>query len=254
MGYRSVQAFRRTVGEQGWEGRLETRGGEVCGSFRSTVRGVRQMSITEQARDELTHDARQSIATILTLVAVGREEIGDTDLVLRRLDQVAGQAKSLAAMLDQTRERKHGRHRHDQVVDVSAETTAAVEALAAGYLGHLRLVADTGAWSVMAPASLRRVVTNLVRNAVRAAGPDGVVQVTVASTRGRILLDVEDDGPGFGRLPVMNGIGLRSSSRLVHAARGRLTTGPARLGGAAVRVNLPQLDLAAMRAHEDLVV
>jgi signal transduction histidine kinase len=213
------------------------------------------MSMNEQVRDELTHDARQSIATILTLVAAGRQEIGDTEMVLRRLDQVAGQAKSLAAMLDQTHDHHHGRrHTPAPTVGVSAETTAAVEALAPGYTGTLRLVVTTGAWSSMAPAALRRVVTNLVRNAFRAAGPDGVVQVSVARTAGRVVLEVDDDGPGFGRLSVINGIGLRSSSRLVLAAGGHLDAGRGRLGGAAVRVNLPSLTPPAEAHHEDLVV
>jgi signal transduction histidine kinase len=210
--------------------------------------------MTEQLHDELKHDARQSIATILTLVAAGRQEIGDTDLVLRRLDQVAGQARELAAMLDQTRDSSRGRHRHKDVVDVGAQTRFAVEALAPSYTGNLRLVADTDACSVMAATSLRRVVTNLLRNAFRAAGPEGVVQVTVGRTAGRVFLEVEDDGPGFGRLPVINGVGLRSSSRLVRAAGGRLETGRGRLGGAAVRVNLPSHHLSAEARHEDLVV
>lgn len=74
---------------------------------------------------------------------------------------------------------------------------------------------------------------------MRAAGRRGLVQVTVVSHSDGVVLEVEDDGPGFGALPVINGIGLRSSRRLVQRQGGRLDIGTGRLGGALVRVTLP---------------
>jgi signal transduction histidine kinase len=208
------------------------------------------MSKSPLASSELTHDARQSIATILTLVAAGQQEIQDSDLVLRRFDQVANQARSLAAMLEEA-----GRSRAPACrVDASAEAATAVEALTTSYPGTLRLFADTGAWAVFSPASLRRVLTNLIRNAMRAAGGGGVVQVVVALRAGYVVIEVEDDGPGFGHLPVINGIGLRSTCRLVRSAGGRVDVTSGKLGGALVRVTLPVFDFSGEARHADLVV
>jgi signal transduction histidine kinase len=209
------------------------------------------MSIIHHSSNEIAHDARQSIATILTLVAAGQQEIQDSDLVLRRLDQVANQARSLAAMLDDTsasRERTF-------CVEARAETAAAMEALGAGYGGTLRLVSDGGtAWATFAPVALRRVLTNLIRNAMRAAGPDGVVQVSVARHPESVVIEVEDDGPGFGHLPVINGIGLRSARRLVSSAGGRIDTAVGTLGGALVRITLLAPIISGGAHDEDLAV
>ncbi len=51
------------------------------------------------------------------------------------------------------------------------------------------------------PALLWRVLTNVVDNAARAAGPSGRVGVTVGSGRAapRAAIEVIDDGPGFGQ-------------------------------------------------------
>lgn len=208
------------------------------------------MSNSPLASSELTHDARQSIATILTLVAAGQQEIQDSDLVLRRFDQVANQARALAAMLEEATRSRERAFR----VDVSAEAATAVEALTTSYAGTVRLVADTEAWANFSPASLRRVLTNLIRNAMRAAGGDGAVQVVVALSAGSVVIEVEDDGPGFGHLPVINGIGLRSTCRLVRTAGGRVDITTGRLGGALVRVTLPAFDFSGGAVHEDLVV
>ena len=47
------------------------------------------------------------------------------------------------------------------------------------------------------PALLWRVLTNVVDNAARAAGPDGRVGVTVSAAGDRAAVDVIDNGPGF---------------------------------------------------------
>jgi signal transduction histidine kinase len=209
------------------------------------------MSISQHPSNELAHDARQSIATILTLVAAGQQEIEDSSLVLRRFDQVANQARALAAMLEDTNRSRE----RTFCVETRAETAAAVEALAAGYGGTLRLVADSGsAWAVFAPVALRRVLTNLVRNAMRAAGPNGLIQVSVTRHAESVVIEVEDDGPGFGHLPVINGIGLRSSSRLVRSAGGHVDTAVGTLGGALVRVTLLAPIVSGDARHEDLAV
>ena len=51
---------------------------------RATAQEQRSGELTQ----ELLHDSKQSIATILALVAAGRNEITDRDRLLTRLDQV----------------------------------------------------------------------------------------------------------------------------------------------------------------------
>lgn len=184
---------------------------------------------------EVAHDSMQSIAAILTLVAAGKEEVGDRDLVLRRLDQVATQTRVLAVMLAET---LAARPRPDNV-DASVVSSDTVRALTAWYTGKIRFVAGAGAWASISSSSLRRVLTNVLMNALRAAGEDGVVQVKVFRNGARVVIEVEDNGPGFGRLGVVHGIGLRSTRRLLRTCGGSLDVGSGLLGGALVRVNLP---------------
>ena len=203
-----------------------------------------------QHLDEFKHDARQSIATILTLVAVTRHEVGDPCLALRRLDQVADQARALAGLLEDPGATSPG----VVATDVGSVAESTVDGVAAGYVGTVRLESAPHAWVALSPASLRRVVSNLLCNAMRAAGDDGVVHARVLASDGMVTVAVEDDGPGFGRLPVIHGIGLRSVTRLVRRAGGRLDVGRSPLGGALVRVTLPAVRITDGVCHEDLAV
>jgi signal transduction histidine kinase len=184
--------------------------------------------------EEFHHDAQQSIATILCLVQVAIIEAGETDAVLERLEQVADEVRSTASLLD------------DLVpsgpvapLDASAECADVVRAVTTGFTGTVRVMADPGAHVNMSRVAFRRVLTNLVSNAVRAAGRRGVVEASVRRRGHCIVLEVEDDGPGFGAIPTLHGVGLRSVHGLVAAAHGYLDTGSGRLGGARLRVTLP---------------
>jgi signal transduction histidine kinase len=200
--------------------------------------------------DELRHDARQSIATILTLVAVTKHEVGDPGRALKRLDQVAEQACALAGLLDDqaTPQPEPG------VADAGLVGESTVRSVTAGYRGTVRLDTDGPAWVALPPSAVRRVVSNLVCNAMRAAGDEGVVQARITRGDATVTVMVEDDGPGFGRLPVIHGIGLRSVARLVRRAGGRLEVGRSRLGGALVRVTLPAVRVGGEAFRADLAV
>jgi len=78
-------------------------------------------------------------------------------------------------------------------------------------------------------------------NAVRAAGPDGTVEVAVRREGSRAVLEVSDDGPGFGRVPTQQGLGLVTVRRFVSRVRGTLDIGRSRLGGARLTLSMPTL-------------
>jgi len=74
-----------------------------------------------------------------------------------------------------------------------------------------------------------RMVANLVDNAVRAAGPDGTVQVAVDRAEdGEATIEVADDGPGFGNGPsgaASLGIGIVAGLAKMCAADLRVCSG-----------------------------
>lgn len=90
------------------------------------------------------------------------------------------------------------------------------------------------------PALLWRVLTNVVDNAARAAGPSGRVGVTVAGEADQALVDVIDDGPGFGQGPPgAASLGLGVVTTLLESCGGALEIRAPESGGAHVRIIVP---------------
>ncbi|MGN6324542.1 ATP-binding protein [Pseudolysinimonas sp.] len=118
-------------------------------------------------------------------------------------------------------------------------------------------VAAPGARYAIGAISVSRIVDNLLSNAARAVGDDGVVTVVVADGDGELLLRVEDDGPGVPDdfLPVAferfsrpdedrrregSGLGLALVAALARAAGGSVRA-ENRHPGFAVEVRIPQM-------------
>src|ERR1035438_8360108 len=95
------------------------------------------------------------------------------------------------------------------------------------------------------PALLWRVVTNVVDNAARAAGPKGRVEVEVREEQGRAqgpeaVIEVTDDGPGFGSGPPGTAsLGLGVVSSLLESCGGRIEVQEPEAGGTRVRIVIP---------------
>jgi K+-sensing histidine kinase KdpD len=83
----------------------------------------------------------------------------------------------------------------------------------------------------ISPTVLWRVLANLVDNAVRAAGPDGSVEIRVEQELDTVI-EVVDDGPGPERGPHgMRGLGLSVVGQLLDLAGGHLEMARARPAG-----------------------
>ncbi len=86
------------------------------------------------------------------------------------------------------------------------------------------------------PADAWRVLSNLVDNAARSAGPDGRVEVSVRQEIDTVI-DVLDNGPGFGQAPPGSaGMGLSVVRQLLERTDGRLEFTARPGGGTRARV------------------
>jgi C4-dicarboxylate-specific signal transduction histidine kinase len=110
---------------------------------------------------------------------------------------------------------------------------------AASFTGTLRWRPSGPVAVAVDPRDLRRAVGNVLDNATRAAGPQGRVVVRTRRTGVRFVIEVEDSGPGFGRVPPQNSHGLRVTRRVLDGCGGVLEVGNGRSGGALVRLKLP---------------
>jgi len=82
-------------------------------------------------------------------------------------------------------------------------------------------------------------VANVLDNATRAAGPGGTVTVEIVRRKGGVVLSVEDNGPGFGKIPSGAGLGLSAVARNVVKHGGKMEFGSGGGGGARVSLWLP---------------
>ncbi|TDO34244.1 histidine kinase/DNA gyrase B/HSP90-like ATPase [Kribbella sp. VKM Ac-2527] len=182
----------------------------------------------------ICHDVGQELAVVQALARLAALEVGSPERVRQRLETIGEHAAYVARMMSDSVEGFADIAEFDlaelvtrMVADTRLRTQTRCEVVA----GPLRVVAD--------PILLRRAVVNLLDNAVRAAGPDGTVRARVLRDGGLAVVEIEDDGPGWGHVrPGVASLGLGVAHSCVAAHGGDLELGAGRLGGALVRLRL----------------
>jgi signal transduction histidine kinase len=97
-------------------------------------------------------------------------------------------------------------------------------------------------WLRTYPAALWRVVANIVDNAVRAADRGGRVEISVHGRPPDVVIEVVDNGPGFGNGPAGTAaLGLSIAVALAGQCEGTVTVLPAAPHGVRVRLEFPDL-------------
>jgi K+-sensing histidine kinase KdpD len=182
-----------------------------------------------QQLHEAFHDMRQPVAVMMALAAAALTEPDLPAAAQHRLEQIVGQAEWLSDIIrnclpKQQREEpdetgKFGRASAD-VVQVVGDV---IEAERLTWPGDMKLVAPAGPVRCMVdPVLLRRAVSNVLGNAVRAAGPAGAVSVEIRRCDDAVMVAVEDSGPGFGEIPSGAGLGLTAVARNITKYGGRI--------------------------------
>ncbi|MDX6253791.1 MAG: hypothetical protein QOJ11_125 [Frankiales bacterium] len=183
---------------------------------------------------QILHDARQQAASLSALIHVmDRGPYTVTHETMHHLARAASQLTDLLEhMLDRStsHERLRVWHCIDDIV-LAMQLSQSVD---------LELIVDEEA-SVVANASLlRRAMSNLLENAVRAAGDDGRVRFQICRSADSTLLVVEDSGPGFGTAPRGRAsLGLGVVAELVGNVHGSFEIRRSDLGGALLRITIP---------------
>ena len=186
----------------------------------------------------LLHDLRQPLGAILLLAAA---ESGD---LRGRLDGILDQARWLSDLVEGViGGAADDRPKRVDVVELAqrcvrlAQSTAAPEI---EYIGPDRIL------MVTAPVALSRALNCVLDNAVRAAGPGGHVIVEVTGMHNEMTIRVIDDGPGLGRVPSHNSLGLTITRALVSACGGQFDLGNGAIGGAVAQIVLPSMVLPSV--------
>jgi signal transduction histidine kinase len=242
----------------------------------------------------LAHSFNRMSVRVADAYAAQKAFVGDVSHEIRTpLTSIQGFAQ---AMLDGTVAEPEARERalrviRDEAVRIAevSRTLLALSELDAGAVELARVVVDNrlladalgGRFSAAAqkagvsmeidlPASatilgdpdrVLQALSALVENAIAHTPTRGLVRVTAIATRGRVLLRVDDSGPGippdrreavFGRFARLEasrssdtggaGLGLAICRRLVELMGGSVTAGQSDLGGARSEIELPSAE------------
>jgi signal transduction histidine kinase len=198
----------------------------------------RNLGAVEQA----AHDLRQPIGAVLALASAALADKQAPQQLRRRLEQIVAEANWLSKITyDMLAEA--GVPQDMQPVDIAALVRDAVNSEQLTYGQQIVLQQpDQAPRYVMAAATrLRRALANVLANATRAAGPDGHVQVTQRVQGSAEVVEVTDNGPGFGSAAAGNGIGigLLITRRMLAECGGYLEVDRLSSGHTLVRLWLP---------------
>ena len=186
------------------------------------------------------HDIRQPIAGVLALAEAALAEAGLPENTRTRLRQIVGLAEWQSDVIQHWLQESGVGPSDADHADVVEVVNEAVAAERVTWAGELTLVwPPAPVFTLLHPVTLRRMAANLLANATHAAGPSGKVTIEVSRRASRVLLAVEDSGPGFGRVPTGFGIGLSAVARQALQHQGRLECGRGSLGGGRVSLWLP---------------
>ncbi|MGI5323132.1 ATP-binding protein [Actinomadura nitritigenes] len=192
----------------------------------------------------LRHDIRHELGTIIMLASavVVAEDVGDGSRA--RIEQLLGETRWLDHLLRRLDE-------DDDDQPMPSPERIRVDELTAEVVTGMRLATPHEvcfgggeAWAHMDPVALWRAVRNVLDNACRVA--EGRVNVQVEADQGWVVIQVDDDGPGFGAGPGAGGarrglasLGLGIVHDLISGYGGSLEIRTCEMGGARVRMLLP---------------
>lgn len=248
---------------------LATFVGSLLVAYRASV----PVELVRRRQAEFTADASHELRTPLSVVEA------EVDLALRKprtpeeyeavLHRIAGESARLRRLVDDLL----WLARADNITDGDRDAeTSDVAVVVASCVDRFEVVAtrddltltfhSEGAGSGLVQASAElvdRLAGVLIDNACKYAGSGGAVSVTVESRTGRVVLRVDDSGPGIPlqqRAAVFNrfhriapggsgsGLGLAIADSVVRITKGMWTLDEAPLGGARMEVSWPALHLA----------
>jgi signal transduction histidine kinase len=188
----------------------------------------------EASRDlkALCHDMRHELAVILALAGVARADAGISDSSRRSLDHLVGNASRLADLMTEV-----VLAGTTPLVDVSATVTELVETVRIVCATTIVTAIEDTVCIAADAYQTRRAVMNLLDNALRAAGDDGVISVRLYNRFGQPVLEIEDSGQtSFSAEPGLASIGLSVVGEWVSDLRGTFRALRGRRGGNLVRI------------------
>ncbi len=190
---------------------------------------------------ELCHDLSVPATSIKLLTQVAAAESDPGPAMLARLRQISEEASRIADICGYFLDLpgNAGAQPADAgVADLHVLAAEAADSMRWRYSGVVSVTAEPATVAAH-PVVVVRILTNLLDNACRAAGPGGRVEVTVRQEGEQARLVIADSGPGFGQAESGKAsLGLSIVAAMVRRGGGSVRMGVSELGGIAVTVTL----------------
>jgi signal transduction histidine kinase len=189
---------------------------------------------------EICHDIRQPVAAVQALAAAALGDPGLPGVTHSYLEQIITQTQTLADVIRQRLHADGAPEASARLTDLGSLADEAAAAERVTYEGTLEVEPHAEPVLVCVnQVEVRGIISNLLSNATRAAGPAGTVTIEISHDLGLAQLVVEDTGPGFGEIPGGTGLGWRSIARSLAICRGKISYGRGPLGGVRASLWLP---------------
>jgi signal transduction histidine kinase len=186
----------------------------------------------------LLHDLGHQLMTLSLLTDLAHQETAMSAESRQRMNLVLHEMfRAMVLITDVAPGAAGGRtDRESRTVDVRELAREVSQVATLAHETKVRVLPGRPVHLRLRPCQLWRVLTNLVDNAVRAAGPAGTVEICVAQEAGTVI-EIADDGPGFGHgRPGAAGLGMSVVRQLLSPAGGRLEIAARAGGGTRARV------------------
>lgn len=188
------------------------------------------------------HDMRQTVAAVQTLADAALADGGLQGPARAHVEKIASQAEILADTISQQLHPAGGDQKLRSLIDLRRLVSDVAEAERVTYQGTLEVIGDSGTVLIDAGRDdVRRVLSNLLSNATRAAGPTGNVAIEVKADAGLTEAEVVIDNtmlPGA-KAPQGTGLGWSIIIQLLTKIEGKLAYGEGRRGGVRATLWLP---------------
>lgn len=214
---------------------------DSSGTYSEACRDQDQSFAAAEIVRQFAHDLRQPVAAVITLASAAFADLQAPEPVLQRLRQIAGEAAWMAKMLDDLLAGS-ATEPGIEPVEISALVRDVVASELLTYRGRItvhQVDTDEPRHVLAVKTRLRRALANVLANATRAAGNDGQVEVTERAETSAIVIEVADNGPGFGQVEWVHGLGLEIALQMLAECGGRIQIERLGYDQTLVRVSLP---------------
>ncbi len=211
-----------------------------------------RLALIGQMTATLAHEIRNALGSIKGYTQWVDEKVEEEDprkkalgIVLRGTERVESLVNDLLLF---SREESYSVEPVDPI-PLLKETVAAE---ASGWAGEVEVETAPAMHALADPDKLRRILLNGVRNAIQAMGERGVLKVTAQSEGHRLVIRIEDTGPGIpaSELPRLftpfhttktdgTGLGLAYSKKVIEGMKGGIELSNREEGGAVLTIHLP---------------